>query len=437
MILSRYVKSFPSAQQPGYRLLFSTRTAACVLLPEETWVQLLQGTVPGDIAADLLAEGIVVRDQQQEHRQVLHYLDELNRLNPNLKVSIILGLECNFDCPYCYEGAMKGKFAMDQATADQVVLFIQSRLLPGKKRLILSFYGGETLLYTRMMKRICEPLKAFAREQGADFEVTIVTNGSLLTRKTVQELLPFGLQYAKVTVDGIAANHNLSRPFANGRPSFAVILRNLQDVADLIDIGIGGNYTAKTAQYFPPLLDEFLARGLTPEKFARVKFSPVMQVNDRFANLPSGSGCGSMDEPWLAADSLMIREAIIKRGYAFPHLQPSPCEVDVEDAFTIHYDGSLYKCPTLIGHEHYKAGDIWQGMADFSASHHLNHWQRQEQCRECVYLPLCFGGCRYVEFQRSGTMAAVDCQKQYFDKTLEAMLQQDMKYGMIGDQVRS
>jgi uncharacterized protein len=136
-----------------------------------------------------------------------------------------------------------------------------------------------------------------------------------------------------------------------------------------------------------------------------------------------------MSEPWLVEASLFLREEIMRRGYNFPKLQPAPCMVDLDDAFTVDHDGTIYKCVTLIGHPEFACGDIRQGIDQrYREIHHLGHWQKEERCRACEYLPLCFGGCRYMAFQREGSMAGVDCQKEFLDATLEKMLLQDLKY---------
>jgi uncharacterized protein len=65
--------------------------------------------------------GFLVESAAQERQAVQGYLDELNRLNPNLTVAVILGLECNFACRYCFQGEQKGQKNMTDATAQQLV----------------------------------------------------------------------------------------------------------------------------------------------------------------------------------------------------------------------------------------------------------------------------------------------------------------------------
>jgi uncharacterized protein len=93
----------------------------------------------------------------------------------------------------------------------------------------------------------------------------------------------------------------------------------------------------------------------------------------------------------------------------------------------MNYDGTLFKCPGLIGRKDFIIGDVQTGTADYRRSHNLDNW-KNEECLACTYLPLCFGGCGYMKLLRDGTMCGVDCKKEYFDAVLETMLAQEMRY---------
>lgn len=428
MLLSRYLKIYRHPDHPGYRLLYSTRTCSLTLLPEETYEDLQEGRIDENIKEELVALGMLVTEHAAEQRQVMGMITEINRLNPGISCSVILGMACNFACTYCYEGSMKSNLAMTGATGDQLITYLKSRLTEGKKNLTMDFYGGEPLLYTKRIKQLTGALRPMVEEQGGRFRFALVTNGSLLTRKCVEELLPYGLYGAKVTVDGPATVHDRLRPFKSGRGSFEIILNNIRECCDLVKIGFGGNYTQATYKKIPELLEHIGELGLGPDKLGLVQFFPVQQTNDIFSNPEFNSGCVSSTEPWLAEAEIFTREQVLQRGYRTPKIGPSPCMVDVVDSFTVHYDGGLYKCVALIGHDNYRIGDIWQGEEDYSQRYHLDHWRKEKKCRQCVYLPLCFGGCRYGEYQRSGSMATVDCQKAFLDATLETTLKQQIRY---------
>ena len=93
----------------------------------------------------------------------------------------------------------------------------------------------------------------------------------------------------------------------------------------------------------------------------------------------------------------------------------------------INWDGTIYKCPGFIGNIDFKVGDINTGIKDYKKSHNLDFWKKQE-CLDCAYLPLCFGGYRYMKFLKTGKINDVDCRKLYLDVTLEAFNKQEINY---------
>ncbi len=429
MPLSPYVTVCAAPAGSGGQLLFCTKTGAMILLPDAVVDRLQHGEVAPDLLDELTEMGFWVADPAAERQEVQRYLDDINRYKTTITVSVILGMACNFGCRYCYEGAQKGDLAMSDQTAALLVAYLQSRFKEGKKKLCLDLYGGETLLYKNRIIALARELKPFVEARGGEFLFNIVSNGSLLTPKVVEELRPWGLDGIKVTIDGLPDNHNYFRPFKSGAESFEVIVENLVAVRGLTNIRLGGNYTIDNYRDFPKLLDLLAERGLTPDTLEVVNFNPVMSVKDKIARNEYGGGCSGMHEPWLIEAGPYIREEVFKRGYPVGELGPSTCAVEINDAFTVHYDGSLYKCAVLVGHEEYKIGHLATGPDDAGlARHNLFHWQREEKCRDCIYLPMCFGGCRYTAYQRDGHMQNVDCQKEFLDATLATMLRQDLRY---------
>ena len=428
MQLSHYLKAWSCSETPGYHLLFSTKKASLALVPDEIWNQLVQGEVPSEYRDQLPELDMLVPDRKQEQQEIFGFLDEVNRLNDGLDIAIIPGLDCNFNCTYCYEGSMKGKHAMSDETADQLIAYVKSRFGPAKKKLTLDFYGGDPLLYTKRIKYIARQLKFYVEERGGAFRFSLVTNGSLLTSKVVDELLPLGLHGAKITVDGPEAVHDRCRPFVSGKGSFDIIMRNVKKCCDRVRIGIGGNFTRDNYKEFPSLLDYFEDNGLIPERLGNVQFLPAGQTMDGYANPEFTSGCVSCSEPWMAEATLVLREEIMKRGYKTPKMGHSVCMVDIDDSMVIHFDGCIFKCVAMIGHPQFAVGDIWHGLDDHRQIYEPDSWRNNAECRECVYLPLCFGGCRYMEYQRSGSMKQVDCWCDFFDAVLEGTVLQDVRY---------
>ncbi len=433
MQLSRYLKVYPCQEKPGHLLLFSTKKASKILLNKETYQAIEKGTLSPSDEALLLKLGMIVHDREEERRAIFGLFDELNTRNTGLSIMAVLNLDCNFSCIYCYEGEMKGNLYMSDETADLLIDFIKDNFPEYKETLLIDFYGGEPLLSTGLIKYISRALKSFTQSRGTSYSFTLVTNGSLFKRQVAEELAPLGLESVKITLDGPAEIHNRYRPFKSGAGSFDTIIKNIKETCDLVKIGIGGNFEKTNYEKFPLLLDYLVREGLTPDKIGMVKFDPVMKPPEGDLSPPDyRGGCMSINEPWLVGAAALLREEILKRGYNTLKLIPITCMIEIADSYVVNFDGLIYKCPGFIGKKGYEVGDLRMGLKDYASSYKLGIW-KNEDCARCEYLPLCFGGCRYMTFVRDGDMYTVDCQKAYLNASLETLVKQDIEYRLKAD----
>jgi len=433
MQLSQYLKIYPSQERPGHLLFFSTKKASKILLEKETYQAIEKGTLSTSDEALLSKLGMIVHDREEEKRAILGLFDDINTKNPGLSVMVVLNLDCNFSCIYCYEGGMKGNLYMSDETAGHLVDFIKEKFTGHKKSLLIDFYGGEPLLSTGLIKSISRALRSFTESRGASYSFTLVTNGSLFTRHVAKELVPLGLKSVKITLDGPAEVHNRNRPFKSGAGSFDTIIRNIKETCDLVKIGIGGNFERTNYEKFPLLLGHLVREGLTRDKIAMVKFDPVAKRPEGDLSPPDYSGgCMSINEPWLTGATALLREEILKKGYDTLKLMPITCMVEIADSYVVNFDGVIYKCPGFIGKKGFEVGDLQTGVRDYASTYNLGIW-KNDKCAECEYLPLCFGGCRYMTFVRNGDIDRVDCQKPYLDAPLETLVKQDVRYRLKAD----
>ena len=425
MKLSRYAKIYPSAADKESLVLFSTKRASAVLVPSGLLDEIKNGSLPEDEQETLFELGLLVHSDEEEKREMLAFIREQNDLNRASEYLVVLNLDCNLGCRYCFEGSRKGKFYLSDETELQFVDFVQRRDLLNKEEIRITFYGGEPLLSADRIVSISEKLGSFAKEKGLKYSFSLVTNGTLLTPGVVKRLTPLGLKAAKVTLDGPKDVHDRFRPFKSGAGSFDVIVRNIIDVCSLIQVSLGGNFTRDNYREFPRLLDHLADRGLTPERIPVIKFDPVVNESSEFAPPDFHDGCDSANEPWISEATIFLREEILKRGYRTQRLRPSSCMMQLGDGFVVNYDGTLYKCPGLIGRPGLAVGSVASGVTEYGRTLGLDDW-KNEECLACGYLPLCFGGCKYLKLVRDGDIKGLDCKKAYFDSTLGALLAQDL-----------
>lgn len=425
-MLTRYCRIYFPPEFPGKSVLFSTRTAASLLVPAIMIDEIERDSLQEADRAILAAHGFLAEDPEAEKREMLDFLAELARMDKVFKAIVVLNLDCNLACTYCFEGQRKGKHYLSDQTAEQLLTFIREFALPGRNEVNVTFYGGEPLLSLERMASLAGKIGALAAAAGIPFSFSLITNGTLLTRKNVNKLRPLGLRSACVTLDGPRSTHDDARPFRSGSGSYDGILGNLRDVHDLVDLKIGGNYQRENYREFPRLLDDLAAEGLTPAVVSHVKFDPVVREREGIAPPDFHGGCTTLNEPWLYEASVFLREEILRRGYRTSRIMPAICMIDFPGQIVIDYDGAIYKCSGLIGRRQFQVGDLEQGLTDVRRTHDLDAW-KNETCLCCSYLPLCFGGCRYLKLLRDGEMSGVDCRKPYFDAVLEKLVLQDLR----------
>ncbi len=431
MHLSRYVKIFPCRDDPGRVLIYSTRRGSTVIVPATLPAAIEEGSIAQADQETLARLGILVPDAERERDEMRDALADANRRSTLLSAQVVLNLDCNLACVYCYEGGMKGRRYMSAATADLLAEVMERDGTSAGKDVALTFYGGEPLMSIGLIVSLSERLQTAAAAHNVKYSFNLVTNGTLLTPQTVEKLVPLGLTGAKVTLDGPRENHDRFRPFLSGKGSFDAIVANIKGVCGRIKVQVGGNYTQDNYREFPRLLDHLLDEGITPGLLALVKFDPVMKSGGKIPLPEFNEGCASLDEQWLVETSLFLREEILKRGFYTPKVGPSVCMVESQNDMVVNWDGAIFKCPAFLGWEGMAVGDLENGIGDYSVSHNLMVWKKDE-CFDCAYLPLCFGGCRFLTMLRDGRIDDVDCRRKFLDETLEALVRQDLKYKKTG-----
>jgi uncharacterized protein len=421
---SAFSLTFPSGNK-GEVILFSSRTAAAVLLPVQLAERVERGTLGSDDERQLADLGLLVPDLESERREMLTFVSDLEAAADTLHLVVVTTQSCNLACTYCYQGPAKGTAFIVPAVSARVAGFATAAAFERGLNLKVTFYGGEPLLALEPIVSLAGSLKLAAASHGRDFGFSLITNGLLLTRETAARLRPLGLRAAQVTLDGPAAIHDCQRPLRSGGGSFRRILGNLQETWDLLALQINANYGREGYAAYPRLLDELLAAGLGPERVGTVSFSPISweRRSPRFEG-----GCRSGNEPWVIAAAPYLREETLRRGYRTERVRPGVCMVDLAHELVVDCDGSLYKCPCFADDARFRIGDVATGIAREAVAEYGRDRWHNDACLACPYLPLCFGGCRHEVRQTGENPGALACRRPFFEATLGTLVRQDLAH---------
>jgi outer membrane receptor protein involved in Fe transport len=107
--------------------------------------------------ASLRGHYILVDSVQEERNEMLAFMDKVNSRSKRFNAIVVLNLDCNLACAYCFEEGLKGSRYMSEETAGLLVRFIERRI---EERLDvhIDFYGVDGADYRKQyLDAVLEP----------------------------------------------------------------------------------------------------------------------------------------------------------------------------------------------------------------------------------------------------------------------------------------
>ena len=368
--------------------VFNTLTSAFVKLSTDIWNSL--SSIEDKELLDVLArQGIIVKDSNTELNEYQYIFYKKLFDNKNLAVTIAPTMQCNFGCPYCFEGDHKTMPKMSEpvTAALEEYLIKQSET----KDISINWFGGEPLLAFDVICKICDSLES----NGVDFVSSMVTNGSLLSIEKIKKLEKLRLNHFQITLDGVAEKHDSRRFYKGGFPSFDTIIANIGNLLDntalsiVIQVGVDNT---------------------NPQAYEEV----YEFIDKRFPDtIPSGRiiiGCNNIQDRTgfdctgnCMTDSQLYNRRItaIEQG-SYPELMGKlpghslPCMYRRTNQPAIDPEGNIYHCLEHLGNPCFRVGNICDGTMSFSRIADMAFMGNpfdDEECRHCNVLPVCGGGC--------------------------------------------
>ena len=401
----------------------------------------------------LVENGFVVDNRESERAALSQYFTDVREDRDQLRVTVLTTLQCNFACDYCIQGdhGDHNLFAnkMSMETAERVADWIGQRLTevrPGK--FVLTFFGGEPLLNLPVVYFLAERCHELSEAAGVKFQISIITNGLLLTPDVVDRLLPFGLTGVKITLDGDRDTHNRMRPLRGRQGTFDRILSNVKQVAHKVGIAIGGNFDESSVDSFPALLD-FLREQEFADQITRVNFKPIIKTTPAPPAMPkgfipltavggnnkplggacmttAGAGGGSVCDScnFVAEKMPFLRDEVRKHGFPTDDgVHMGPCEIHRKHAHAISPDGSLFACPGFAAESTQSIGHV-DGLSEewrTSAKTRFDALAAYKNCGDCSFIPVCAGGCSVAAHVELGDLNTPMCHKQSFESAMVSL----------------
>ncbi len=431
------LREFHPFEAAGEHFLYMVPSAGVFHVDTPAW-ELLKTLEGRTMSADDLTAALADRYRAHEVADAIQELQEIRaigdvRLPPEGYLPVIppqdfplttmvlnVTNKCNLACTYCYEygedkivdtdfGA-KPKF-MSEETARESVDFMFKE--SGSNRVAnLTFFGGETLLNFKVLKKTL----AYARERavvlGKEVQFSLTTNATLL-RPEVIEWLADNEVGVTISIDGPKESQDQFRVFKNGMGSYELVLPKIKELLKRHTTRPIGARVTLTRQNLNVMK---IFRHLTDEMgFWSVGFAPVTTADGRDYAI-EGDGFKSMLAQFDELAEEFKDAALENRHHGFSNLNETLEEIHkgMSKAFPcgaglglvgVATDGDVALCHRFAGSDEHKIGTVQSGVDRKIQSRFLemHHIANKTDCHTCWARPLCAGGCYHEANTRYGT----------------------------------
>ena len=401
-------------------VLFNTLSGESFVISSEIKNKIRNNDLHGwdkDVFDVFRKHNIIIDDEFDETRCYEYYLQKSKFSGDTITSTVLLTWACNLKCIYCFEGAgAKTKF-MDEENANQYIRFMKKQAIEKNARnMHIVLFGGEPLLNIKIGFKILEELKIFCDEKKMNFSCSMITNGTLLTDEIAGKLEYYNCEMIQITLDGTRSAHDLRRCYKNGRGSFDEImnglhlLKNYSKINKVIRINIDQNNLDEAYK-----LLEFIGKEGENFTYCGVDFGIVRGSTEACSaysgHCISDEEIGNiLEDLWKAAENQGFRM------YLKPMRKWVFCGLYCDGQYTVTPNCEVYKCWEHTGIEEHIMGKIDKDGSLINTTYAFYEWMSKnplecKECKECVYLPACGGGCLVVSYNETNTYHSKGCFK--------------------------
>ena len=323
-----------------------------------------------------------------------------------ISLYLLLSQSCNLGCIYCLNGIKTYKKDRNLRMTKEVAFKSVERCLESLNpngKLEIVFFGGEPLLNWPLAKQVmthCEQnLKGKYKDKEIHYHIT--SNLTILPHDLIEWAKRHKITFL-CDIDGPADTHNQCRPYKDGRPSHARIIRNIERLTQAgLEVALRSTVTARNHDCMLEIARHHKEIGGIGSAFV-----PVNPVNSDEDILPE-SLVPSMNK-LLKGLAKVYKSKVWETKDLFPfnvyasHLNGGGravmgCGAPYGNTPVVDVNGNVYPCIYLVGIKRFYMGNIMNGsypdndildwMMDFL------HVDKMEECKGCVWRYICGGGC--------------------------------------------
>ena len=354
-----------------------------------------------------------------------------NRKYLNLIVTITS--ECDLRCAYCFENHLQRK-AMSMETCIDLLNEIKGYIETNDIETIdCVLFGGEPMLNQDVLLFFVHEFSVYCGNMNIELDMMMTTNGIICDEEFFIELSKNGVTSIQLSFDGTENTNNRRRcaKIENCNP-YREIMHNIIIMINVFDvISVKYNFDQENCNEYRDFLREL--GDAVGEK--RNKITIILETINKTPFAEYGKEYDTTGRELAIQFIEMIKETINSNFYFVTRVFISPCMHTANNSYLIDTTGEAYSCISSYGIEEFKIGKFNRDIQDvsiFKRNKYTKLDRIKEHCKNCCYIPLCWGGCAYV--LKSGgkdIYKDVQCRRVYFDTIIEAFYNEiTTKYGV-------
>ncbi len=375
----------------GRTIIFNTRSGGIGLFDNEFMDRYESGFMSDSEKEALARRGMLVNPCK----------DELSEVNADRLEGIVArGVKeyriwttsaCNARCFYCFEKGIRA-MSMSEETACKVAEVIEESIEDGDQ-LFVEWFGGEPLCNMGVIDYLTRRLDAICDEHHVTYHASMVTNGSLVTPEVAHKIAhEWHVEKIQVTLDGYATEYEAIKDYKNPKiHNFLAVVRGIHHLLDNgVRVSMRMNYTTDNYGSLSELVD-YLHHEFEGEKGIHYYAYPI------WSSLNAADADAFVSDTRADENLIKLFDKMLKYGMEDPRslvrlrYRKHQCGACRIGSYTILPDGRVAKCSEAFSHP---IGDIWSGVTDYKTQGIWTDGAVDDKCLECVYLPICQGGCK-------------------------------------------
>ena len=409
-------------ENEGQMIVFNTMTSSVIKMDKEMFHRIFELNIMPDDKNTLQAleeMGYIVDSSLDENFRLMVSRRKYQFSNSGITSAVIaVTTECNARCYYCYENGIE-RAAMDVETADNIVDFLDKN--SRTRKLVIQWFGGETLCAVDTIDRIATGLKS----RGIEFASLITTNGYCVNDEILKKARDaWNVKRFQIPIDALGEEYDKIKNYVESsseRKPFDIVIKNIHSILAVgFHVNVRTNFNPKNIETTRKVLN-FLAEEFKgenkffayPEPITGVGMPSVVDSNFDGELHPYLDLLMETRKLGFLCPTLLIEDNYLEGEEALSGIKltsrPTGCYATLLNSIAIDSKGDLYKCHRLLGRgDNYSCGNVTKGLIyNYNLERFCNDSPCYDECNECALMPLCHGGCKVKKELYGGHNACI------------------------------